>query len=761
LLNKVTSDSAQDKITVSVGGMTCAACVRRVENALKDINGVLEANVNLATGRATVIHEAKWGGLPELKKTITDQGYEFLGEIKDNLADPIEASRIKELKDLKIKVTGGAILSVIIFMGSMQHWFGFLHFIPRQTMLFVMFILTAPAVFWVGNRFFTGALKAARQKTSDMNTLVAVGAFSAYAYSAAATFFPHFFVKAGIMPHVYYDGAAMIITLILVGRLLEAKAKGKTSTAIKKLMGLKPKTAHLIRNDVEIEIAVEHVQVGDVLLVKPGDRIPVDGIIMSGESTIDEAMLTGESLPVTKETGHKVFAATINKTGSFTFKATGVGAETALAQIIRMVEEAQGSKAPIQRLADKIASVFVPAVFLVAFVTFAVWYFAPAENNFSRALINFVSVLVIACPCALGLATPTAIMVGTGLGAQSGILIKGGEVLEKIHKLSIVVFDKTGTLTRGELAVTDISVAVGFDEKLIIAYAAALEKNSEHPLAQAILQKAKADGILFAAAEKFAAVSGMGAKAFIGNKSCLIGNRFFMKSEGVPVDDWDMQAARLAGEGKTVVYVVLEKTAIGLIALADTPKNSAKQAIENLKSRGLKVAMITGDNVGTAKVIAAQLGIERVLAEVLPGKKADEIRSLQASGEVVAMVGDGINDAPALAAADVGIAIGAGTDVAIEASDITLIRDDLLGVPEAISLSEATMRVIKQNLFWAFFYNVIGIPIAAGVLYPFFGILLNPEFAAAAMALSSFSVVSNSLRLRRIWENTFARQIAR
>ena len=732
--------------------MTCAACVRRVENAIKEVNGVIESNVNLATGRATVVHETKWGGIKELQKIITEQGYEFLGELKNNIADPIEASRIEELRDLKTKVICGAVLSVIIFLGSMQHWFGFLHFIPRQTMLLVMFVLTAPAVFWVGSRFFTGAYKAALQKTSDMNTLVAVGAFSAYAYSAAATFFPHFFMTAGVMPHVYYDGAAMIVTLILVGRLLEAKAKGKTSTAIKKLMNLKPKTAHLIRPNEEIEVAVEEVLVDDILLVKPGERIPVDGIIVSGESTIDESMLTGESIPVTKKTGQKVFAATMNKTGSFTFRATGVGAETALAQIIRLVEEAQGSKAPIQRLADKVASVFVPSVFFVAFVTFAVWYFLPAESNFSRALINFVSVLVIACPCALGLATPTAIMVGTGLGAQSGILIKGGEALEKIHKLSVVVFDKTGTLTKGELSVTDIAAANGFDEKQVLSYAAALEKNSEHPLAQAILQKAKADGITFLAADKFTAVSGMGAKAFIENKSCLAGNRFFMTSEDVFVNDWDAKAANLADEGKTVVYVALEKTVIGLIALADTPKASAKQAIESLKGRGLKVAMITGDNAGTAKAIAAQLGTEKVLADVLPGNKADEIRNLQATGEVVAMVGDGINDAPALAAADVGIAIGAGTDVAIEASDITLIRDDLLGVPEAINLSEVTMRVIKQNLFWAFFYNVIGIPIAAGVLYPVFGILLNPEFAAAAMALSSFSVVSNSLRLRRVWE---------
>jgi len=626
-------------------------------------------------------------------------------------------------------------------------------------MLWAMFVLTAPAVFWVGSRFFMGAIKAARQKTSDMNTLVAVGAFSAYAYSAAATFSPHLFMKAGVMPHVYYDGAAMIVTLILVGRLLEAKAKGKTSQAIKKLIGLKPKAAHLIKDGEELDVAVENVQVDDVILVKPGERIPVDGIVLTGSSTIDESMLTGESIPMTKEIGHKVFAATMNKTGSFTFRATGVGAQTALAQIIRMVEEAQGSKAPIQRLADKVASIFVPIVFVIAIITFAIWYFLTADNNFSRALINFVSVLVIACPCALGLATPTAIMVGTGLGAQSGILIKGGEALEKIHRLSVVVFDKTGTLTRGEPAVTDIIATAGFNNKQVLSIASALEKTSEHPLAQAILKRAQADQISLAKADKFTALSGMGAKAMLDGKSYLIGNRLLMENEGVPVAVLDEAAAKLALEGKTVVYIARENNIIGLIALADVPKDSAKQAIVDLKRRGLKVAMVTGDNSGTAKSIAHQLGIERVMAEVLPGNKADEIRKLQNEGEVVAMVGDGINDAPALAAADVGIAIGAGTDVAIEASDITLIRDDLMGVPEAINLSAATMRVIKQNLFWAFFYNVIGIPIAAGILYPFFGILLNPEYAAAAMALSSVSVVSNSLRLRRVWHSHQTKQL--
>jgi len=747
----------QGKITISIGSMTCAACVRRVENALKDVEGVVDVNVNLATARATVIHAPRWAGVPALARAVTEHGYEFLGEISNSFDDPIEKARTLELKELSLKVICGALLSVIIFFGSMQHWFGFLHFIPRQVMLVAMFVLTAPAVFWVGSRFFVGAYKAARQKTSDMNTLVAVGAFSAYAYSAAATFFPHFFESAGVAPHVYYDGAALIITLILLGRLLEARAKGKTSSAIKKLIGLKPKTAHVLRDGADVEIAVEALQIGDVVLVKPGEKVPVDGTVLTGQSTLDESMLTGESMPVSKASGQKVFAATINKMGSFTMQATGVGSDTMLAHIIRMVEEAQGSKAPIQRLADQVASVFVPIVFGIAIVTFLVWYFLPADSSFSRALINFVSVLVIACPCALGLATPTAIMVGTGLGAQSGILIKGGEALEKIHKLSVIVFDKTGTLTRGEPEVTHVVAANGYDERQVLTVAVALEKTSEHPLAQAIIQRGQNDQIVPAKAENFLALSGMGAKAEVDGKLCLIGNRLLMNDQGIAVDSLDNNATQLAGDGKTVVYVAQDKTVIGLIALADVPKNSAKRAVQDLKRRGLKVAMVTGDNAGTAASIATQLGIDHVMAEVLPGSKADEIRKLQDKGEIVAMVGDGINDAPALAAADVGIAIGAGTDIAIEAADITLIRDDLTGVPEAISLSASTMRTIKQNLFWAFIYNIIGIPIAAGILYPFFGILLNPEFAAAAMAFSSVSVVGNSLRLKRVWKKTTSR----
>ncbi len=739
------------KTTIGVGGMTCAACVRRVENALKKIEGVRDASVNLATGRATVTHAARWGGMDALAKVVEDNGYKFLGELEDLSADPAEAARAAELGDMKRKLIFGAMMSVIIFFGSMQHWFSFLAFIPRHVMMLAMFVLTTPVVFWVGSRFFVGAYKAARQKTSDMNTLVAVGAFSAYAYSAAATFFPGWFAQAGLLPHVYYDGAAIIITLILLGRFLEARAKGKTSNAIKALIGLKPKTARLIRDGEEMEIAVEQLQAGDVVRVRPGEKIPVDGVLLTGQSAVDESMLTGESMPVSKEPGQKVFAATLNKTGSFTMRATGVGAETMLAHIIKIVEEAQGSKAPIQRLADRIAAVFVPVVLVIAVITFFIWYFLPADATFSRALLNFVSVLIIACPCALGLATPTAIMVGTGLGAQSGILIKGGEALETAHKISTVVFDKTGTLTKGEPVVTDIITAAGFDERQVLALAAALEQTSEHPLGEAIVQQAKAANVDIEAADKFAALSGLGAKAQVAGKSALVGNLMLMRSEGIETMALDSAANKLADEGKTVVFVAQEKTIIGIIALADVPKDSAASAMASLQRRSLKIAMITGDNQQTARAIAGQLKIEKVLAEVLPANKAEEIRKLQNQGEVVAMVGDGINDAPALAAADVGIAIGAGTDVAIEAGDITLIRDNLTGVPQAISLSQATMRVIKQNLFWAFIYNVIGIPIAAGVLYPAFGILLNPEYAAAAMALSSVSVVSNSLRLKRVW----------
>jgi Cu+-exporting ATPase len=740
------------RTTISVGGMTCAACIRRVETALKDVKGVTDAAVNLATAKATVVHREEWGGEEALRQAVIDQGYVYLGVQDASAEDPIRAEREREYRDLKKRFITGAILSVPIFMGSMQHWFPFLMEFPRQPVLIFTFILTTPVVFWVGSRFLIGAFKAAKQKTTDMNTLVAVGALSAYFYSTLATFWPHFFAVADLAPHVYYDGAAIIVTLIVLGRMLEAKAKGKTSLAIQRLMGLKPKTARVIRGDQEVDIAIESVQKGDLIRVRPGEKIPTDGVVVSGSSTVDESMLTGESMPAVKESGQAVFAATMNRTGSFTFRATRIGAETALAQIIRLVEEAQGSKAPIQRLADRVASVFVPVVFAIAILTFTVWYYVVPDPTFSRALLNFVSVLLIACPCALGLATPTAVMVGTGLGAENGILIKGGESLENASRLTMVVFDKTGTLTKGAPEVTDILTAPDVPPERVLQAAFSLEVLSEHPLAQAIAEKARGENMTPLPVERFEAVSGLGVRAMVHGRSYLLGNLRFMEAEGVRMNGLADAAAKLAREGKTIVFVAENNRATGLLGLSDVPKSSAREALAELKNMGLKVAMVTGDHTQTARSIGASLGIDEILAEVLPADKASEIRRLQSQGQVVAMVGDGINDAPALVAADIGIAIGAGTDVAIEAGDITLMNENLRSVAAAIRLSFATMKVIRQNLFWAFVYNIIGIPIAAGVLYPFGGILLNPEFAAAAMALSSVSVVSNSLRLRRTWK---------
>ena len=738
-----------EKVTLNVRGMTCAACVRRVEQGLESSDGVLMAAVNLATEKATVEYDPSRLDVERLSQKVRDLGYEVLTTI--SLEDPVEKARKIEIEDLKRKFIVGALLSLVIFMGSMQGWFPFLKSVPRQIMLLSLFVLTTPVVFWVGGRFFSGAIKAARQKTTDMNTLVAVGSLSAYLYSTLSTFTPQLFAGAGIAPHVYFDGAAMIITLILLGRLLEAKTKGKTSTAIKRLMELKPKTARVIREGREMEIAVEAVMEGDLILIRPGEKIPTDGVVVSGASAVDESMLTGESIPVAKENGSEVFAATLNKSGSFTFKATKVGAETALAQIIRLVEEAQGSKAPIQRLADRVASIFVPVVFGIALLTFVIWNFFVPEPVFSRALLNFVSVLIIACPCAMGLATPTAVMVGTGLGAENGILIKGGETLEKAYKLTTIVFDKTGTLTRGEPEVTDILNAVGTKQEKVLKIAVSIEAVSEHPLAQAIVEKGRQKNVFPDHIDDFEALSGLGARAVLDGKKCILGNLRLMEKENIIMNGLDRKAKGFANEGKTSVFIAEGGQAVGLIALSDVLKISAKDTIVTLKSMGLRTAMITGDNEKTAHAVGEALGIDQILAEVLPGDKADEIKRLQDQGQVVAMVGDGINDAPALKTADIGIAIGAGTDVAVEASDITLMTDDLKSVPMAIRLSFQTMRVIKQNLFWAFFYNSLGIPIAAGILYPFFGILLNPVFAAAAMAMSSVSVVSNSLRLRRSW----------
>lgn len=741
-------ETTTSNVTISVGGLNCAACVRRVEKALNAIEGVTRADVNLATEKATVAYDAGLVNIERLRSSLEEAGYEFRGVESDELIDLERESREREFQGLKKRFIFSAVISTIIMAGSMQHMFPVLRDFNRQYMFYILFLLTIPVMFWSGRPFFINALKAARHKTTDMNTLVAVGTLAAFIYSSIATFFPKVFEGAGLELHVYFDSASMIITLILLGKLLEAKARGKTSEAIKKLMGLQPKTARVIRNGKEEDVPVSDVVAGDLIVVRPGEKLPVDGVIIEGFSTIDESMLTGESIPVEKKPGSEVIGATINKTGSFTYKAEKVGAETALAQIIKLVEDAQGSKAPIQRMADKVASIFVPVVIAIALVTFAVWFFFGPEPSFTFAFISFVSVMIIACPCAMGLATPTGIMVGTGKGAEYGVLIKGGESLETAHKISAVVFDKTGTLTKGEPDVVDVITSSGISENDLITIAASAEKGSEHPLGEAIVRFADKKGLNIKKAENFKAYPGHGVEATVDGKQVLIGSARLLNDQKIETSEFSHSADRLAGEGKTPIYIAVDGLAAGLAALADTLKDKSMQAVADLRDMGVKVFVLTGDNKRTAEAIASQVGADEVYSEVLPADKAEIIRSIQKQGHTVAMVGDGINDAPALAAADVGVAIGTGTDVAMEASDITLIRDDLSGVITAIRLSKRTMRTIKQNLFWAFIYNTIGIPVAAGVLYPFLGLLLSPIIASAAMAMSSVSVVSNSLRLR-------------
>ncbi len=583
-----------------------------------------------------------------------------------------------------------------------------------------------------------------------MDTLIAVGTSAAYLFSVAATFFPRVLTSRGIELAVYYDTAVLIVALILLGRYLEARAKGKTSEAIKKLMSLQAKTARVVRDGKEVNIPIEEVKVGDLVIVRPGEKIPVDGVIEDGHSSIDESMVTGESMPVTKAVGDEVIGSTINKSGSFKFKARKVGKDTVLAQIVKMVQEAQGSKAPIQRLADIIASYFVPTVIGIATLTFLVWYFFGGDQAFTFALVNFVAVLIIACPCALGLATPTAIMVGTGKGAENGILVKSGASLETAHKLNTIILDKTGTLTIGKPQVTDTITANSFSKDELLYLVASVEKSSEHPLAEAIASEARAKEIKLTDAKDFQAIAGHGVVAKVDKHTVTIGNLKLMEDQKISLNNLASQQQQLSSEAKTPVFAAVDNKIVGVFGIADAIKPNSSSAVKKLKQLGLEVIMITGDNRLTAKAIAAQAGIDNVLAEVLPADKAKKVKELQRQGKLVAMVGDGINDAPALAQADIGIAIGTGTDIAMETADITLMSGDLQGIVKAVLLSKKTMRTIKQNLFWAFFYNTVLIPLAAGVLYPFFGILLSPIFAAGAMASSSVTVVSNSLRLRRL-----------
>ncbi|HMA38265.1 MAG TPA: copper-translocating P-type ATPase, partial [Chloroflexia bacterium] len=612
----------------------------------------------------------------------------------------------------------------------------------------VMFLLATPVQFWAGWSFYTAAGRAARHLATNMNTLIAVGTSAAYFYSVFVTFFPDALRMAGVVPEAYYDTSTLVIGLILMGRYFEARAKGRTGDAIRKLMGLAPRSARVIRGAAELDLPLAQVQVGDILRVRPGEKVPVDGVVVAGRSSVDESMLTGESLPVEKAPGAAVIGATLNTTGSFTFRATRVGRDTALAQIVRLVEEAQGSKAPIQRLADEISSYFVPAVLGLAVLTFLAWFSFGPEPKFTYALVATIAVLIIACPCALGLATPTAIMVGTGKGAEYGVLIRGGEALESAHKITAIVLDKTGTLTRGKPAVTDVIPAAGMTEPELLRLAASAERGSEHPLGEAIVTRATELGLALGATTAFEALPGQGLAATVDGRVLLLGTTQLMEARQIPLHGLGERARVLAGQGKTPMYVAVDGQAAGVIAVADTLKPESAEAVRELQALGLEVWLLTGDNNATAQTIAAAVGIRNVLAEVLPAQKADKIRELQAQGKVVAMVGDGINDAPALVQADLGIAIGTGADVAMEASDITLVGGDVRGVVTAIALSRRTIGTIRQNLFWAFLYNVVLIPVAAGVLFPLFGLLLNPIMAGAAMAMSSVSVVTNSLRLR-------------
>ena len=783
-------------VTLPTQGMTCASCVSTVERSLKKLPGVVSADVNLATLRSTVNYVPTEVTPRDIRQKIIDIGFEspVIEEAAGQSSDDVMRDREREAREAELSqlkrelwvagVFGGIVLllamgPMLLFGANGMERMGEL-FGSMQTYWLIQLVLSTPVQFYAGRRFYVHAWKGAKHGTTDMNTLVALGTTAAYGYSLAVTFFGRFF-PAGTA-EVYFETSAVIIALILLGRLLEARAKGQTSEAIRKLMGLQAKTALLVRNGQEVEVPVDEVQVGDILLVRPGSTIPVDGRIVEGRSAIDESMITGESLPVNKTLGDEVIGSTINKTGAFKMETTAVGKGTVLAQIVRLVEDAQGSKAPIQRLADYISSIFVPIVLGIAAVTFVVWVIFGPAPSFVYALVNLVAVLIIACPCALGLATPTAIMVGTGAGANHGILIRGGESLENAHRINAIILDKTGTITKGEPELTDV-VALHAEKEMamaeghayaggmspsfgsnghtnghsvrnpqteILRLAASAERASEHPLGAAIVTGAQRDGLLLAEPTDFQSITGQGIMATVDGHRVLVGNERLLTSQGMDTSGLEKDADRLSGEGKTPMYVAIDGEPAGLLAVADTLKESSVQAIKTLQKMDIEVWMITGDNTRTAEAIAQQVGIQptHVMAEVLPEQKAAKVKALQEEGKVVAMVGDGINDAPALAQADVGMAMGTGTDIAMEAADVTLMQGDLIKVVEAIQLSRATMRTIKGNLFWAFAYNVLGIPLAAGVFYPFFGWLLNPIFAAAAMAFSSVFVVTNSLRLR-------------
>lgn len=754
-------DINYNKVDFKIGGMTCASCAKAIERAVNKLDGIEDINVNVATERATINYDISKLKLTQIRNTIEKAGYKVLekSESKNKNLDEDKLIKEKEMKTLFTKflvAVGFSVPLLYIAMGPMVPspigpWPVPNIINPTTNSLnyaLIQLILVIPVMI-AGNKFYKNGFKAIINKSPNMDSLVAIGTLAAFVYSLYTTFQMANANMVSSHEHhqLYYESAGIIIALILLGKYLESRSKGKTSEAIKKLMGLQPKVAIVIKNKKEIEIPIEEVEVGDLIVVKPGSKIPVDGIVIEGHTSVDESMLTGESIPVEKNIGDKVTGASINKNGSIKFKAEKVGSDTALSQIIRLVEDAQGKKAPIAKLADTVSGYFVPTVITIAIVTALLW-FTIGDQGVEFALTIFISVLVIACPCALGLATPTAIMVGTGKGAENGILIKGGEALELAHKIDTIIFDKTGTITEGKTKVTDIVVSESIDKDYLLKIAASAEKGSEHPLGEAIVRFGEEKNIDFMKVEKFRAIPGYGIEVSIDNKNVLLGNKKLMDDRKISLVNLSKTSDELASQGKTPMYIALENELGGIIAVADVVKSSSKKAIDKLHSMGIKVAMVTGDNKKTANAIAKEVGIDIVLAEVLPQDKSNEVKKLQNQGRFVAMVGDGINDAPALAQADIGIAIGNGTDVAMESADIVLMRSDLMDVPTAIKLSKETIKNIKQNLFWAFAYNTVGIPVAAGVLYIFGGPLLNPMIAAAAMSLSSVSVIGNALRLK-------------
>lgn len=750
-----------ENTSLKLRGMSCASCASNIEDAILSVPGVEACNVNFGAERATVTYDARKTDLVAIQNAIDAAGYSAVPMQEDVLApedDTERRERLAENRKLTRKVWVSGAIGIILVIGSLPAMTGLeIPFIPMWLHdAWLQLVLTLPVLFWCGSSFFINAWKALKRHTATMDTLVAIGTGTAFLYSLFPTFFGQWFIAQGLKPDVYFEAASVIIALILLGRLLENRAKGQTSEAIRKLIGLQAKTARVIRHDREIDVPIAEVVLGDIILVRPGEKIPVDGEIVEGSSSLDEAMVTGESVPVKKHPGDRVIGATINKTGSFKFRATRVGKDTFLAQIVKLVQQAQGSKAPIQGLADRVTRWFVPAVIAIAIATFIIWY--NVMGNVTMALITTVGVLIIACPCALGLATPTSITIGTGKGAENGILIKSAESLEMAHKLSAIVLDKTGTITQGKPTVTDFVTVKGIangNELKLLRLAASVERNSEHPLAEAVVRYAQSQGVELTNSREFEAIAGSGVGGYTTDRLVQIGTHRWMNELGIDTSALQQAWERLEYLGKTVIWLAVDGKIEGIMGISDAVKPSSFEAIRTLQKMGLEVVMLTGDNRRTAEAIAREVGIKRVLAEVSPDRKAATVEQIQSEGKIVAMVGDGINDAPALAQADVGMAIGTGTDVAIAASDITLISGDLQGIVTAIQLSRATIRNIRQNLFFAFIYNVAGIPIAAGILFPFFGWLLNPIIAGAAMAFSSVSVVTNALRLRNFQPKTF------